>query len=697
MTAANIARAPVEVRRVDNGLLLWLAALAFTFLCLWLRQSVAWIAAYPPDWLLPIAQLIDTFTDWFDSIFQPFFRAISFALDKPMRGVQAVLQWLPWPAVMVLVGVTALRAGGWKLALFAVASLAYLVIVDYWTQSMNTLALVILAVPLSVVIGFALGVLADRVPRAVPLIEAALDTMQTMPAFAYLIPLLLLFGFGPVVGLIASAIYAIPPMVRNTLLGLQQVPPAIKESGQMSGCTRRQRFWHVEVPTAMPQILVGVNQTTMAVLSVVIIAAIIGGFSDIGWEVLSSMRKAQFGQSMLSGAVIALMAMVIDRITIGFARSKAAHRGGPRWLGGRSFALCLLAGVALAVVLHFAFGTGALLPDSSLVNVEGLDHAVLTLVARYADPVEAFKNAILYYFMLPLRIGMVGAVTPYSWGFDLTPAIKIGYVLIILALAAALALRFSWRPALALIFAGLFYYYGFAAFPWPAFMLLTVLLAWRMAGWKIALFAFLGMLFMLVNGLWVPFMQSTYLVGLAVLLCLIIGGALGLWAAHSDRVSAILRPINDTLQTMPQFVFLIPCLMFFKVGEFTALIAIMLYAIVPPIRYVEHGIRNVRPDVVEAARQIGCTPSQLLWQVKLPMALPVVMLGLNQTIMAALSMLAIAAMVGTRELGQQVYIALGKADAGLGFVAGLSIALLAMISDRIIRGWCSRRQAPTAR
>jgi glycine betaine/proline transport system permease protein len=698
MTAANIARAPAEARRVDTGLLIWLAAIAFALLCLALRQSVDWIATYPPSWILPIPAVINAFTEWFDSIFQPFFRAISFGLDKPMRAIQAVLQWLPWPAVMLLVGVTALRAGGWKLALFAVASLAYLVIVGYWTQSMNTLALVILAVPLSVVVGFALGVLADRVPKAIPVIEAVLDTMQTMPAFAYLIPLLLLFGFGPVVGLIASAIYAIPPMVRNTLLGLQQVPPAIKESGQMSGCTRRQRFWHVEVPTAMPQILVGVNQTTMAVLSVVIIAAIIGGFSDIGWEVLSSMRKAQFGQSMLSGAVIALMAMAIDRITIGFARNKAAHRGSAAgWLRGRNFALSLLAGLLVAVALRFAIGAGTLLPESSLINVEGLDHGVLALVVRFADPVETFKNAILYYFMLPLRIGMFGAVTPYSWGFALTPAVTGGYVAIILAIAGLLAYRFSWRPALAVITAGIFYYYGFAAFPWPAFMVLVVLLAWRMAGWKIALFAFLGMLFMLVNGLWVPFMQSTYLVGLAVLLCLLIGGALGLWAAHSDRVSAILRPINDTLQTMPQFVFLIPCLMFFKVGEFTALIAIMLYAIVPPIRYVEHGIRNVRPDVVEAARQIGCTPSQLLWQVKLPMALPVVMLGLNQTIMAALSMLAIAAMVGTRELGQQVYIALGKADAGLGFVAGLSIALLAMISDRIIRGWCSRRQAPTAR
>jgi glycine betaine/proline transport system permease protein len=259
--------------------------------------------------------------------------------------------------------------------------------------------------------------------------------------------------------------------------------------------------------------------------------------------------------------------------------------------------------------------------------------------------------------------------------------------------SGGLAARFGWRPGLAAIAAGLFFYYGFVAFPWPAFVILVGLLAWRMAGWRIALFALLGLAFMLLTGLWVPLMMSTYLCGLAVLLCLLIGGALGLWAAHDDHVSAILRPINDTLQTMPQFVFLIPALMFFKVGEFTALIAIMLYAIVPPIRYVEHGLRNVRPDIVEAARQMGCTPRQLLWQVKLPLALPVIVLGLNQTIMAALSMLAIAAMVGTRELGQQVYIALGKADAGLGLIAGLSIALLAMISDRMLRGWCRRQQA----
>jgi glycine betaine/proline transport system permease protein len=693
MTALDLGKALPRGLRVDGGLVAWLGAFALTAACLVLRDRLPWISSYPADWALPVAGWIDTATDWFVALFQPFFRAISFALDGPMRAVQAVLQWLPWPAVMLLVGATALKAGGRRLAIFALAALAYLVVAGYWRQSMNTMALVLLAVPLSVGAGFLLGVLAHRVPKAIHVIEAVLDCMQTMPAFAYLIPLLLLFGFGPVVGLIASAIYAIPPMVRNTLLGLQQVPPDVKESGAMSGCTKRQGFWHVEVPTALPQILVGINQTTMAVLSVVIIASIIGGFEDIGWEVLSSMRKAEFGQSLLSGLVIALLAMVIDRITLGFARNSRTQRGRPARFGGRAFALALAAILVLAALLRlFAPGGGDLLPGS-LIDAEAMNGWVLGLVRDHADQLEAFKNAVLYFFMLPLRIGMVGAVTPYSWGIALTPTVSAGYAVAILALAGLLAARFGWRPALATITAGLFFYYGFAAFPWPAFFVLVGLLGLRMAGWRIALFALLGLAFMLLTGLWVPLMMSTYLCGLAVLLCLLIGGALGLWAGHSDRVSAVLRPINDTLQTMPQFVFLIPALMFFKVGEFTALIAIMLYAIVPPIRYVEHGLRNVRPDIVEAARQMGCTPRQLLWQVKLPLALPVIVLGLNQTIMAALSMLAIAAMVGTRELGQQVYIALGKADAGLGLIAGLSIALLAMISDRMLRGRCRRQQA----
>ena len=695
MTASHVSVALRASPRVDGGLIIWLAVFAFVAACLAFSSASPWISIYPTDWVLPVAGWIDTAADWFVSLFKPIFRAISWTLDGPMRSLRAALEWLPWPATILLVGTLALSASGWRLAVFTTASLGYFVLVGYWPQSMNTMALVLLAVPLSIVIGFAIGAVSFRLPRTRAGIEVALDVMQTMPAFAYLIPLLLLFGFGPVVGLIASAIYAIPPMVRNTLLGLQQVPSAITEAGTMSGCTQRQRFWHVEVPAAMPQILVGVNQTTMAVLSVVIIASIIGGFNDIGWEVLASMRKAAFGQSLLSGLVIALMAMVIDRITLGFARNRAIRAGGGKthWPQGRTLLLVLVAILVFAALLRL-FAPGIPLPDSTLWlhQIQALNAALLVFVGEHANGIEAFKNAILYFFMLPLRIGLVGAVTPYSWGFSLTPTVIAGYVVGLAVIAAALGLRFGWRPAFAFVVAGTFFYYGFSNFPWPAFIALVGTLAWRVGGWRVAIFALGGMVFMLVTGVWLPLMGSTYLCGLAVFLCLLIGGALGMWAAHSDRVSAILRPINDTLQTMPQFVFLIPCLMFFKVGEFTALIAVMLYAIVPPIRYVEHGIRNVRPDVVEAARQSGCTPAQLLWLVKLPMAMPVVMLGLNQTIMAGLSMLVIAAMVGTRELGQQVYVALGKADAGLGLIAGLAISLVAMISDRIIRTWCERRQ-----
>src|SRR4030095_15387978 len=217
------------------------------------------------------------------------------------------------------------------------------------------------------------------------------------------------------------------------------------------------------------------------------------------------------------------------------------------------------------------------------------------------------------------------------WGFDLPLAGRIVYLLASLAAVLFITSRFGWRPAFAFAVAASFLYFGFLNFPWPVFIVLVALLATQVAGWRLGAFAVAGLAIILVSGFWVPLMQSLYLCALAVMLCLLLGGALGIWAAHDDRVSGLLRPINDALQTMPQFVFLIPALMLFKVGEFTALIAVMLYAIVPPIRYVEHGIRNVAPEVVEAVRQMGSTPGQLLWQVKLSPAAPVVEIGRIQS------------------------------------------------------------------
>ena len=203
----------------------------------------------------------------------------------------------------------------------------------------------------------------------------------------------------------------------------------------------------------------------------------------------------------------------------------------------------------------------------------------------------------------------------------------------------------------------------------------------------------LGLGFIATSGVWPEAMLSVYLCSIAVLISFILGTSIGIWASYSDRVSAFVRPINDTLQTMPLFVILIPFVMIFKIGDFTALLAIIAYAFVPAIRYAEHGLRNLPEDVLEAARMMGATKRQLLWQVKVPLALPVMLLGLNQTIMFGIAMLVITALVGTKGLEQNVYIGLSDGNFGDGLVSGLCMAIIAILVDRITQAWSRKRQA----
>ena len=660
--------------------LLWILLFAACVLAVVVKTAAPWLIAFPAGWQLPVTRWVAAATSPVFIWMQPAGRAMAAGLDSPLRLIRAILLWVPWPAMMLFVTALSAYASGWRLAGFCILALSYLVVTGYWAPSMNTLAIIAIAVPISVLAGFALGALAHRFKRLATPVEGLLDLMQTVPAFAYLIPMLLVFGFGPAAGLVASIIYALPPMVRNTMLGLAQVSPTILDAADMSGATPRQRFWLAEVPTALPRLLVGVNQTIMSALSIVIIVAVIGGFDDIGWAVLAAMRRAELGNSLMSGLVIVLIAILLDRITLGLA---TRSRRGSAGLSVRQFGSISLGALILGLGLKALFPGTDFLPDKMGGDIARvLDAGLLAFVTQSAPFFEGLRNSVTYGLMLPLRIGVAGAASPAVWGFALTPLLLAGYGAATLVLAAC-----AGRRWMAVLFAGLMFFTGLPGFPWFGFILALTLLAYGGGGARLALFAFAALVVILLAGLWLPLMQSAYLVAIAVTICLLIGGALGVWAAQNDTVSRILQPINDTLQTMPQFVFLIPALMLFKVGEFTALIAIVLYAIVPPIRYVEQGLRTVPVDVVEAARQMGATPGQLLWQVKMPMARPAILLGLNQTIMAALSMLVIAALVGTRDLGQQVFVALGKADPGLGIVAGLSIAAVALIADRMLRGY----------
>ena len=188
-------------------------------------------------------------------------------------------------------------------------------------------------------------------------------------------------------------------------------------------------------------------------------------------------------------------------------------------------------------------------------------------------------------------------------------------------------------------------------------------------------------------------MVTVYLVGVSVVIATLIGLPIGVASGLSRRVWGVVQPVIDTLQTLPSFVYLIPVVMLFRVGEFTAMIAIVLYALPPAIRYAALGIREIDPDLVEATRAMGTTPWQRLLKLRLPLALPEILLGINQTILLAVSMLVITALVGTRDLGQEVYIALTRADVGAGLVAGACIAMLAMIADRMMTAAAARTRA----
>ena len=672
-------------RKERFSLFAWVAVAIFGSVFLLQRDLADWVTQYPEAWTLPAAAWANIGMDWFVDHFRWLFRAISWLLTWPMDAILGLLTWLPWPTTISLFIGIAFVAGGWPLALFTLFALLYMVGIGYWTESMRTLALVAVSVPLSVLVGFGLGVSAWRSERANRLVQPLLDLMQTVPTFAYLIPILLLFGFGPVVGMIASAIYACPPMVRSTVLGLQRVPEETVESGIMSGASSGQLFWWVRFPSALPTILVGVNQSTMAALSMVIIAAIIGSSADIGWEVLSTMRRANFGESLLAGIVVALIAMLLDRITRGFAqdnqRSQTTRALRPRLILG-------IAGTAALSFLLLSLSVTELseFPDPWVFYPAAqINDAILFITVEFGAALDQIKNGFLFFFLLPLRIGLENTIRPFTWGFDLTLTMKIGYLIACASLMLLSGYRYGWRFSVAIGIAAVLLYFGIERMPWPAMIALLVTLAWQTGGARVGLFTLAGLAFMLVTGVWSLGVRSLYLCFAAVLVSFIIGGSLGVWASQSDRVSRLVRPINDTLQTMPLFVLLIPILMFFQVGEFTAFLAIIAYAIVPAIRYTEHGLRHVNNDVVEAAIASGCTPFQILWQVRLPLAIPEIMLGLNQTIMFGLAMLIIAALVGTQGLGQAVYVALGQADFGEGLVAGLGIAFIAMSADRIIQ------------
>ncbi|MEM9145334.1 MAG: ABC transporter permease subunit [Pseudomonadota bacterium] len=624
-------------------------------------------ARWPEEWILPAEPWLTSYIEWLKSEatvfgieFKEITRGIGDALKVPVkwaeyalyRGFKGIgLGPLPWVAVVAGVVIFAHWVGGWRLALLCLFSLLYIAFFNLWKDSMRTMTIVIVAVPMAAIIGVLLGILVTRSRIAARIFTPMFDLMQATPHMAYLAPVAALFALGPVTALIATVIFAMPPMARCTILGLQTVSSDVLESGQMSGCTRRQLLWKVALPSSKRTLMLGLNQVVMQTLAMVVIASIAGA-QGLGHKLLYSLQQLRLGVAIEQGIAISLIAIVLDRITQGYANRETDHFATERPWHERHRHLLIFLPILVGSYILAEFFKDVRIPPSKWIWVSGEVKTVLfdaKQIARVLDQAIRDFNVVAFDYVNPVR----------DWAtlYILLPIRDV----------------FLWLP-------------------WPAFFGVVGLAAWKLGRWKIMVLCLALMASFTVTGFWEETMKTTYLVLVATILCILIGVPLGIWSARSERVANTVMPICDTLQTFPSFIYLIPAIMLFRIGDFANVFAIIPYAMVPAIRFTYLGLKRIPAVTVEAAMASGATRWQRLWKVELPIAIPEMMLGINQTIMMALAMTAITALIGSTDLGQEVVRSISTQNFGRGILAGLFIAALGIIGDRIIGAWAEARK-----
>jgi glycine betaine/proline transport system permease protein len=278
-----------------------------------------------PEFLrIPLAGWIDAIVSWIVVNLGAVLDVIGDVLLGVLVGIEKVLLWIPWFVILIAVGFLAWYAiRKWWATPLMIVFLLVIGSFGYWDLAMMTLAIIFAAVILSLAIGIPTGILMARSDRFANVLRPVLDAMQTMPSFVYLIPALMFFGLGKVPAVFATIIYAVPPVIRLTNVGIRGVPQSVVEAAQAFGATSKQILFEVQLPLAFPSIMVGVNQTTMMALAMVVIASMIGA-RGLGMEVLLAINRIEVGRGFEAGLSIVLLAILIDRITHAFA-SRQQH------------------------------------------------------------------------------------------------------------------------------------------------------------------------------------------------------------------------------------------------------------------------------------------------------------------------------------------------------------------------------------
>lgn len=681
-----------------------LALLVITGLALLLLlviEQTEGFSDFPDPWKTPVRERIDDFKDWTvgnranHPLFTWFFDPISDIIDESLTRVEEFLLGLPWVVIVAGVYLLAQRVAGLRIALLCAGGLLFMGLVGLWDESMETLALMGVSVLISLAMGIPLGILASRSDRFEAILRPFLDFMQTIPAFVYLIPVILFFSVGPVAGVIPTVIYAMPPAIRLTNLGIRQVSSESIEAARSFGSTPLQTLYKVQLPLALPSIMMGVNQTIMMALGIVVIASLVGA-GGLGDEVLKALQRIQVGRAFEAGMAIVFMAVILDRISYAFGKRDIGnipqHGQGFRLLPAavQRFEAARAVKRGLAAIFHTGYRFSQAFAGGLAVLVNAARRYAFLLTSAFIILVLLAVNRFIVDFSdfpeswnLQLRKPVDDAV---RWMRDnLFEIVEIGGLSLGTGPFSDFLIIRLLNPLRSLLRDDL---------PWPAVILGVASLAWVVAGWRLALVSAAGLALIGVMGMWDKSMDTLSQVIVAVVISIVIAIPVGVLASRSDTFEALLRPILDTLQTIPPFVYLVPVIMLFSVGRVPGIVASVLYALPPGIRLTNLGIRQVASETVEAARAFGSTSGQTLLKVQLPLAMPSIMMGINQTIMMVLAMVIIAGLVGGGALGLEAVEGLARSgqrgELGEGLQAGLAIGILAIIMDRITQAWAKK-------
>ncbi len=546
-----------------------------------------------------------------------------------------------WLGLVALATWTAAALGNLRVAALTLVSLVIISLQGLWEPATDTLSLVISAVFFALLVGLPLGLLAGTDDRVNRIVTPVLDFMQILPSFAYLAPLVLVFAIGPASAIVATVIYAAPPVIRITAHGLRQVPVTIREAVDSLGVTGSQRLRSVLMPMARRTIIIGINQTIMAALSMVTIAALIGA-PGLGLTVAQALQTLDVGRAFNAGIAIVLLAICFDRVTTAAGiRAETAIRSGRTSRRLRLIGLGVgLAAVAVAVQLSRTMIWAARVPEQ-LPNIgPALSRGVASATSWFQDHFSVITLGLKDWFSTAVLNPLENLLTG-------SPFFMVGLVLLVVAAAAG-----GWRTAL------------------------TVL---------VALAALVAL------GVWGDAMVTLAATLVATVVVMAVSIPTGVWMGRSRMADRFLRPVLDAGQTMPAFVYLVPFLGLFGPSRFTAIVAAVVYAAPAAIKIIADGIAQVPATTVEAAQSCGSTRWQLITRVQLPMSRSAIALAANQGLIYVLSMVVVGALVGAGALGYDVVAGLNQQERfGKGLAAGLTLVVMGILIDRITQAAARR-------